>query len=248
VLWQEVFEALPDRASLAPGAVLQVEGEVDVYEGELEVIPQAPSGVAVVGQVDLALEDRKIGEITAGDVGQAAQVAGFVDEVVYFSSGIQYVLDDGSGQITLLLWQDLLEEVDCRHDLAPGCRVRARGEIDEYQGKLEIVPGRGTDVQLLSRGERLPVEERAVHTISAADEGRTFIVAGRVTRMESDGWLRLWIEDGTGELLVFVPQRVVETMPPGAGPGIRIRVTGEVDIYNSQLELIPLAGADIEVP
>jgi DNA/RNA endonuclease YhcR with UshA esterase domain len=248
VLWQEVFEDLPDRASLAPGVILLVEGEVSVYEGELEVIPQAAAGVTVLGQVDLGLEDRKIGEITTGDVGQVAQVAGFVIKVQFFSRGVQYVLDDGTGQLTLLLWQDVLEKVACRHDLAPGSRVRIRGEINEYEGKLEIVPGSSAEVAVLSRGERLPIEERALNTISAADEGRTFVVAGRVTRTEGDGWLRLWIEDGTGELLIFVPQRVVDSMPTGIGPGSRVRVTAEVDIYQSQLELIPLAGADIEGP
>lgn len=247
LLWQEVVDGLPDRASLVPGAVVQAGGEVSVYEGELEVIPRSAADVAVVGQIDLGAEDRDIGAITGGEVGQIAQVAGSIVEVQFFSKGVQYVLGDGSGQITLLLWQNVLEEVACRHDLAPGSQVRVRGQIAEYEGKLEIVPGSGTEVHLLSRGERLPIEERAVNTISAADEGRTFVVAGRVTRRESDGWLKLWVDDGTGELLVFVPQRVAGYVPTGTGPGSQVRVTGEVDIYQSQLELIPLAGTDIEV-
>jgi DNA/RNA endonuclease YhcR with UshA esterase domain len=247
LLWQEVWERLPDRASLVPGAVLQVEGELSVYEGELEVIPRAAAGVAVVGQVDVGPAERKIGEITTGDVGQTAQVTGSIVKVQYFSKGMQCALDDGSGQITLLLWQNVLEEVGCRHDLAPGSQLRVMGEIDQYEGKLEIVPGSDSAIQLLSRRERLPIEERAVNTISAADEGRIFVVAGHVTRAESDGWLKLWIKDGTGELLVFVPQRVAEYVPAGIGLGTRLRVTGEVDIYQSQLELIPVAGVDIEV-
>jgi hypothetical protein len=36
-------------------------------------------------------------------------------------------------------------------------------------------------------------------------------------------------------------------VPQGLGPGVSLRVTGEVDIYQSVLELIPLAAADIEV-
>jgi DNA/RNA endonuclease YhcR with UshA esterase domain len=248
LLWQDVWEALPDPDSLAPGAVLQVEGEVSVYEGKLRIIPRAATDIVVVDQVNLGPQERELGQITAGDVGQTAQVVGSIVQVQFFSKGVQYVLDDGSGQITLLLWQNVLEEVAFRHDLAPGSLVRIIGEIDEYEGKLEIVPGSSKDIHLMSRGERLPIEERMVNTISAADEGRIFVVTGRVIRLENDGWLRLWIEDGTGELLVFVPQRVVDYMPAGIGPGIRLWVTGEVDIYQAQLELIPLAGADIEVP
>jgi hypothetical protein len=44
-----------------------------------------------------------------------------------------------------------------------------------------------------------------------------------------------------------VPEREAEYLPAGIGAGVRLRVTGEVDIYQGQLEIIPLAGADVEV-
>ena len=58
---------------------------------------------------------------------------------------------------------------------------------------------------------------------------------------------RLWIQDGTGELLIFVPERMVDYLPAGLGTGVRLRITGEVDIYQGQLEIIPQAGGDVEV-
>jgi DNA/RNA endonuclease YhcR with UshA esterase domain len=146
-----------------------------------------------------------------------------------------------------LVWQNVMEEIEGRHDLFPGSRLRVAGEIDEYQGELEIVPRRGADVEVLARGGRLPVEERAVGNISGSDEGRVFTVEGQVTRSEGEGWLRVWIDDGSGELLIFVPARVVDYLPEGVGVGARLRVTGEVDVYRGQLEIIPLAGVDVEV-
>ena len=122
-------------------------------------------------------------------------VEGRIAEVDYFSRGVKYALDDGTGRIILLVWQNVMEELEGRYDLFPGSQVRVAGEIDEYQGDLEIIP---------------------------------------------DG-------DGTGELLVFVPQRSVEYLPVGIGAGVGLRVTGEVEIYQGQLEIIPLAGADVQV-
>jgi DNA/RNA endonuclease YhcR with UshA esterase domain len=83
--------------------------------------------------------------------------------------------------------------------------------------------------------------------VTASDEGRIFTIQGSVTRIEGSGWVKVWLGDGTGEILVFVPERTVDYLPSGIGPGIRLRVTGEVDIYQNTLEIIPLAGADVEV-
>ena len=296
LLWQEVYDSLPDPASLVPGAMLRVEGVVDEYQGELEVVPQDASGVEVLGMVqqptespDVGLvtpepevqptavpsaqptpqptaqptpqptarptaaptpapEIRTIAAITSGDLGATLTIAqAGIAEVGYFSKGVEYTLTDATGRITLLVWQDVMEQISGRHDLFPGSQVRVSGEIDEYQGDLEIVPRQDADVVVLDRGQRLPIEARAVGDITPADEGRVFIVEGKVTRTEGRAWLRLWLADGTGEILIFVPERVVGYLPPGLGPGVRLRVTGEVDLYQDQLEIIPLAGADVEV-
>lgn len=194
------------------------------------------------------IETRAIGAITADDVGQTFTVAeAAIADIDYFSRGVKYTLADDSGRIILLLWQNVLEEVADRYDLFPGSRVRITGEIDEYQSDLEIVPQDGAEVIVVAGAERLPIEARATGDVSAADEGRIFVVEGKVARIEGDGWRKLWLDDGTGEILIFVPERTVVYLPYGIGVGVRLRVTGEVDIYQSEIEIIPLAGADVEV-
>jgi DNA/RNA endonuclease YhcR with UshA esterase domain len=284
LLWQNVYEGLQDPAALTVTVRLSVRGEVTEYQGELELVPQFPSDIKVTGSAELAPvtstptltptgqptnqptsqptaqptskptaqpspspAPQSISNLTASDVGQMALLDARIVEVDYFSRGVKYTLDDGTGRIILLVWQNVLEKVANRHDLFPGSQVRVRGEIDEYQGDLEIIPQRSADVVVITRGERLPIEERAVSDISPADEGRIFVVEGKVTRIESKGWLRVWIQDGSGELLIFVPEREVEYLPAGIGAGVRLRISGEVDIYQGQLEIIPLAGADVEV-
>jgi DNA/RNA endonuclease YhcR with UshA esterase domain len=195
-----------------------------------------------------AAETRAIAAITAADVGRTVTLerAGIAN-VDYLSKGIKFTLTDATGSIALILWQDVLEETEDRHGLLAGSQVQVTGRIDEYQGELEIVPRAGDGVKVVDRGGRPPVEERAVAQITAADEGRIFAVQGTLTRIEGRGWLQLWLDDGTGELLVFVPERVVAYLPAGRGPGVKLRVTGEVEIYQGTLEIIPPAGADVEV-
>jgi DNA/RNA endonuclease YhcR with UshA esterase domain len=60
--------------------------------------------------------------------------------------GIKVLLDDGSGQITLLLWQNVYDAVPDRERLAVGATVRVTGEVDVYQGELQVVPRAGRDV------------------------------------------------------------------------------------------------------
>lgn len=195
-----------------------------------------------------AYETRSIGTITSEDVGSTFAISrATIADVSYFSSGVKYTLADDSGTIILLLWQNVVEGVHDRYDLFPGSQVQVLGAIDEFQGDLEIIPKNGADLALLARGERPSIEERVASNVTPADEGRIFIVEGEVVRTESDGWFKLWLRDGTGEILIFVPGRAVDYLPPGIAAGKRLRVKGEVDIYQGVIEIIPLAAADIEV-
>jgi DNA/RNA endonuclease YhcR with UshA esterase domain len=297
LLWQNIYDQLDDPDALSVGAQVSVRGEIAEYEGELEIIPQVPADVAVTsaGETETptptvqptveatttpeptteptatpateptaeptpsptspptptsipAVEIRSIGGITTADVGSTLSIAqAGIADVIYFSRGVKYTLIDGSGSIILLVWQNVVEEIDDRYDLVPGSQVEVTGQIDEYQGDLEIVPQAGSDVVLLAPGERLPIEERSVGDVSVSDEGRIFVVEGTVARTESNKWLKAWLNDGTGEIIVFVPERAVEYLPAGIGAGVRLRVIGAVDIYQGELEIIPLAAADVEV-
>jgi DNA/RNA endonuclease YhcR with UshA esterase domain len=194
------------------------------------------------------IEVRSIGDISQGDVGTTISIGqATISELDYFSAGVKYTLTDTAGSITLLLWQNVIEEIPARYDLVPGSQVSVVGEINDYEGDLEIIPGQGSDVAVLLPGDRLPIEERTADDVTPADERRIFSVEGVVVRTESNGWLKLWLGDGTGNVLVFVPQRTVPHLPLGIGGGVRLRVTGEVDIYQGVVEIIPLAGADVEV-
>jgi hypothetical protein len=61
------------------------------------------------------------------------------------------VLDDGSGRVVLLLWQNVFEALSDRDRLGPQARVRVSGWVNEYRGELEVIPGLAYDVIVLAR-------------------------------------------------------------------------------------------------
>ena len=301
LVWQDLHDRLEADARPVAGRRLSVRGEVAEYQGELEIVPQVPADMQTVDaerQVTATptptveagaaveptrtpppasptptleqatsptpskktrtptptptpkptIEARTIGAISREDVGRtfAIERAG-VEDTSYFSKGIKHELTDGTGSIILLLWQNVVEELSCRHDLFPGSQVRVQGPIDWYEGDLEIIPRKGARVEVVSRGNRPPIEERSLSDITPSDEGRIFTVEGTVTRTESHAWLKAWIEDGTGEMLIYLPARLASYLPEGIDHGARLQVTGEVEIYEGVLEIIPMAAADVTV-
>ena len=94
--------------------------------------------------------DTRIGDLSVGDVGRRATVEATIVSVDAFSQGIKYQIHDGSGRITLLLWQDVYDAVLDKERLVVGAGIRATGRVDEYRGELELVPGLGADVLMIA--------------------------------------------------------------------------------------------------
>jgi DNA/RNA endonuclease YhcR with UshA esterase domain len=88
-----------------------------------------------------------MGELRERHVGARITVEGQVVEVKPFSQGIKVLLDDGSGRLTVLLWQSVLDDYDGRACLTPDSLVRATGRVSAYRGALELAPGVGRDIQ-----------------------------------------------------------------------------------------------------
>lgn len=149
VVWipEAIAMRLTDLNHWAGGNLVSVTGTAQDYEGQVELVPRAPEDLQVT-QVATPGPDSvmRIGDVKTSDKGEWVTVEGTIATVTPFSQGIKYVLDDGSGHITLLLWQNVLDTVKEREGLAPGSVVRVTGKVDEYRGELEIVPGTGADL------------------------------------------------------------------------------------------------------
>ncbi len=182
-------------------------------------------------------------------MGQEVSVSGTVVAVASFSHGFRFTLDDGSGQVILLMWHDVYDESWAAPDLNLGATVRVTGEIGEFEGELQIVPDFGGDVR---------VTAVAATTAPAANigdlgsyMGQRVTITGQISRIEgTNSGAKLFVTDDAGEILIFVWHNVLDRVQNNTAlgtPGTRVRVTGVVQEFRSNREIVPTLPYDIVV-
>jgi DNA/RNA endonuclease YhcR with UshA esterase domain len=142
LFWSDEYERTPE--GLGAGAQVIATGEVAEYQGELELMHLDAGKITVLSPgtapPPAEPEETAIGDVTPADVGRTLTLSGRLGEMVTFSKGVKFPLDDGSSTIILLLWQEVYDGIPDAGLLVAGAEVEVVGRIDEYQGELEIVP------------------------------------------------------------------------------------------------------------
>jgi DNA/RNA endonuclease YhcR with UshA esterase domain len=247
LLWNDLYRALPDPSSLRTDAQLEVTGEVAIYRNTLEIIPVRPRDVVLLTGPPSA-RALSIGALADQPLGATVTVEGTVIAAESFQNGFRLTLDDGTGQVVLLLWLSAYDRLADPARLQTGVRVRATGELDEYRGQREVVPARGSDV-IITQAAPAPAQ-RDIASITPADMGAVVAVEGTVTRSEpfSQGY-RVWIDDGSGEIMLLLWENIYgrvagrERLTAGA----RVQAIGIVEEYRGTLEIIPQLPGDVTV-
>jgi DNA/RNA endonuclease YhcR with UshA esterase domain len=191
-----------------------------------------------------------IRSITVDRVGQEVTLEGRVVDAVSFSKGFQFTLDDGTGEIVLLMWHNVYDDCWDAPKLNIDAVVRVTGEISQYEGQLEIQPRFGGDVKVL-RGAMTQPPRRAIGSIVSADDGQRVVIEGRVVRTEGlSSAVKVFLADDTGEILVLVWRNVLDRVANNTGlgtPGSVVHVVGLVQIYRANLEIVPVLPNDVMV-
>jgi len=137
VLWERVYTVLADPLALDVGAEVEVQGEIGVYQDELQITPEGPADIVIVAPAP-EIPWVQVADLRALDAGHVVRLRGVLGTPQGFSAGAKALLDDGSGSIPILLWTNILTSLD--PPPAEGIQVEVIGVIQEYQGKLEIIP------------------------------------------------------------------------------------------------------------
>jgi DNA/RNA endonuclease YhcR with UshA esterase domain len=194
--------------------------------------------------------DGYIGAIDSDWVGERVSLSGHVVKVGNFSKGFTFVLEDGTGRIVLLTWDQVYDTVPEQDGLHHGALVQVTGTIGTYEGQLQIVPAVGRDVSVLVQPDSQS-EERQTGSISITDLGVWTTIEGKVVSLKpfSSG-LRMYVDDGSGELQVLLWQNVLDRVRGGAhalAAGARARVSGHIAEYQGALEIVPAVPIDVEI-
>jgi DNA/RNA endonuclease YhcR with UshA esterase domain len=232
-----------DLPALTSGQAVEVVAAVSLYGDTPQLVPASVADIAVLGESVRAVAEKSIGELSAEDVGQLVVVRGSVVEADPFSSGVKVTLDDGSGAVIILLWQDVYAALPDSAALGVGAELLVQGEISEYEGELEVVPDLTEDVQVLAAAPAPP--ETTVGALTAADAGRVVTLRGTLGEREtfSQG-VRFRLDDGTGTIILLLWQNVYDEIPDAERlvAGARVEVAGQIEEYRGELEIVPEAG------
>jgi hypothetical protein len=150
-------------------------------------------------------------------------------------------LQDRSAGIYVSLPQDL--------GIAPRRQVRVTGRLANSFGLLILVPTGPADVKLQGVGPRVTPRPVATGDVGEATEGLLVSTVGTITEAPSSDLpfgYKLSIDDGTGELLIFVNVGTGIDLSELA-VGQRVSITGFSGQFDDHYELLPRRPDDLVV-
>ncbi|MBN1921796.1 MAG: hypothetical protein JW892_11155 [Anaerolineae bacterium] len=137
ILWQRFYDALPVPTAVDVGAEIEIEGELSLYEGVLELQPQSPRDL-IVRTAAPEIPWVTLSSLSAQDAGRIVRLRGVTGIPESFSAGVKLPLDDGFGVITVLLWSNVAEALP--HPPEAGMTLEVVGEVSVYRDALELIP------------------------------------------------------------------------------------------------------------
>jgi DNA/RNA endonuclease YhcR with UshA esterase domain len=177
-------------------------------------------------------------------------VIGKVVATASLSQGFKFTLDDGSGQVVLLMWHNVYDDCYAAPQLNIGAEVRATGKVGEYQGELQVEPRFGSQVKVQRAGGAFA----PLVTFSELNSylGQVVQVTGEIGNVSgTNSAVTLSVFDETGAAPVFIWRTILDRIPkanPALGTvGTRVRVVGVVQEYRGSLEIVPALPYDVEV-
>lgn len=197
-----------------------------------------------------AIQRTPIQLITPEQIGEELTLEAEVVDTASFSAGFKYTLDDGTGRIVLLLWHNVYDDCWDIAKINRGATVRVTGRITEYEGQLEIQPRFGGHVKAVRPASEQGLG-REIGSITGADEGQLVTIEGKVLRTEGlRSAVKVFVADETGEIPVFIWRNVLDRIIDNTGlgtTGSQVRVVGSVQIYRSNIEIVPTLPHDVTV-
>jgi DNA/RNA endonuclease YhcR with UshA esterase domain len=241
---------------LEPGQSVETLAAVSLYRDTPQLVPASVADLVLLAEEVPVAHESAIGALRIADADRMMTVEGTVVEVDPFSAGVKATLEDDSGQIVMLLWQDLYDSLPYPQALAPGSRVRVTGAISVYRNELEVIPERTIDVVVLQAADVPDVPDETTTSpvpmgeLSIEQSGQTVLVEGTVVDVASfPSGFKFTLDDGSGQAILFTWLSTYDEIPDvlSLHTGAQVRVTGEVDIYDEELNVIPESGGDVTI-
>jgi DNA/RNA endonuclease YhcR with UshA esterase domain len=187
-----------------------------------------------------------ISALTAANVGQIFSVRGKIVETASFPAGFKFLLDDGTGRMSLTLFDSTYKFVPNRVGLNLGAEISVEAKVTEYQGVLELQPNSGRDVVIITPGSSANVPLTTVNQLLKS--GQFVAIEGKITEVKPfSAGLYVSVDDGTGNVRVTLFNNVLAYVPnrDGLVAGANVRVVGKTDFKFGRMQVEPALGYDV---
>jgi DNA/RNA endonuclease YhcR with UshA esterase domain len=145
-LFGDVYQHVPNRAGLNLGADVTLVGNVAEFQGVLELQPNSGRDVTINSPGSSA--SVPVAPINSlKKAGLLVAIEGTITDITGFSSGKNVFVDDGTGNVRVTLFNNVLAYVPNAAGLVKGAKVRIVGKTDFF-GSIQVVPALGYDVTL----------------------------------------------------------------------------------------------------
>jgi DNA/RNA endonuclease YhcR with UshA esterase domain len=260
--WQDIYDEIRDKILLAPGAPVRVHVAVRSYKEKLQLALSqgvdiefiaagaAKSMVAGPGAPAGETPLTAVGDVTAAMVGKTVKVSGRVTQVKEPEAGskapYEVALQEGDKQVVVVYWDTVARHLDDSSKPVVGALMTAKGQVNEYKGRLQIKIGNSADLTLVdvtpaSKPQVEPAREVGIGTITTAMVGKRCTVKGTLGEARSiKGGVIYPMTDGSGSVkLVLWDKSVSGPGRDALAAGCKVVATGEIVEYKGDLELVP---------
>jgi len=227
-----------DAANMQVGKVVNVTGMIDIYQDQLEIIPNSSSDI-------LILENEQA--ITNIDIGKTVTVTANVLSVYKHPAGhifLTVMINDRNQEMKIPIFSSLGYQ---NPKLVTNCLLQISGKVSTYKDQLQIVPEKISDITILQEANIKNVEVIKIADIKEHHRGQVFKVKGKVAEyLDKNGHTFFTIEDDSKKAIkavlfkadaneLMARKRLISSAEKN---GIILNFISTVDIYKGEMELI----------
>jgi DNA/RNA endonuclease YhcR with UshA esterase domain len=196
-------------------------GKIDFFNEEAQIVPIRGTDVIVIAPAPV-ISPTAIGKISAADKDKLVQVGGAVTEASNFSAGFKLTLNDGTGQIALVLFENVFDSLAKPADVNVSATLTVTGRVEEFNGELEVIPSSGGAVKVGA----LPKREAKAYKLGAItgnDHNAVVQIEGQVAAIDKfENGLDVLVKDDSGAQMVRLWNVVAERVPLKVGDAVRV--------------------------
>jgi DNA/RNA endonuclease YhcR with UshA esterase domain len=213
--------------TISEGTVVEVAGYVDEYAGKPELVVYNTSAVRTF-KAKPSTREATVSQLSSLS-GQANLTV--IWDAITYESGYKITVHDDTGSATLSISRELLPNP---LEAGTGSKIRITYDADSKK------------VVALTVIEAKPSPVLATGDVTLTYQGKTVIVEGTITDVyEGKSFIKLTVDDGSGELVIFIPKSVAGDLTFSEGQ--TIRVAGYVTEYKGTVEVVPYTQDAIQV-